>query len=85
MYKYYSFTLFTLNTKGGAEITSEKCTKEVDGNIVPCNEAESILKMLDKVSKVGGNPSTQNVKALLFSPNGGLIKEEEVIKDAIAE
>lgn len=80
MYKYYSMTIFTLNTSGGAEIVTEKCTKEVDGTVVPCNETESILKVHDKISKVGGNKATQSIKCILFSPNGDIIKVGDVNK-----
>lgn len=80
MYNYYSLVTFTLNTNGGAEIVLEKLTKEVDGKVVPCDKAESELKLHDKISKVGGNKSTQNIKCVLLDANGDLSKIEEVIK-----
>lgn len=80
MYNYFSLVTFTLNTSGGAEIVLEKLTKEVDGNVVPCDEAESILKLHDKMTKVGGNKATQDIKCVLFNPNGDIIKIDEVIK-----
>lgn len=85
MYNYFSLVTFTLNTNGGAEIVSEKLTKEVDGTVVPCNETESIMKLHDKISKVGGNKATQSIKCVLFNPNGDVIKFEEVNKEPIAE
>lgn len=85
MYNYYSLTTFTLNTKGGAEITTEKLTKEVDGVVVPCDETESILKLHDKLSKVGGNKATQSIKCVLFNPNGDMIKVEELNKPQTVE
>jgi hypothetical protein len=85
MYNYFSLVTFTLNTSGGAEIVSEKLTKEVDGVVVPCNKAESELKLHDKISKVGGNKATQNIKCVLFNPNGDIIKIDEVEKETVTE
>ena len=50
MYNYYSLVTFTLNTSGGAEIVSEKLTKEVDGNVVPCDETiTSVNRLSSKI------------------------------------
>lgn len=80
MYNYYFLTTITLNTSGGANATTENLTKEVDGKLVPCTEEESILKMFNKLSSVGGNKATQSIKCLLLNPNGDIIKVEEVSK-----
>lgn len=73
----------TVNTNGGESETVEHLYKEVEGQLVPCTESESILKMLDKASKIGGNGATKAVKCMLFNPNGDIIKIEEVIKDSV--
>lgn len=85
MYNYFSLVTFTLNTSGGAEIVSEKLTKEVDEKVVPCDKAESELKLHDKITKVGGNKATQRIRCVLFNPNGDIEKIDEVIKPQTAE
>lgn len=47
-------------------------------------EEEAKLDMLSKTSTTGKNDKVQSVKAMLFNPNGDLIKNEEV-KDAHAK
>lgn len=81
MYKNYKLVTFILNVNGGESETVEHLQKEVEGKYVDLTESEAILKMFDKVSKIGGNPSTKNIKCMLFNPNGDLIKIEEVIKE----
>lgn len=78
MYKSYKLVMLILNVKGGESETVEHLYKEVDGVLVPMNENEATLDMLDKTSKLGKNASVQNVKAMLFNPNGDLVKIEEV-------
>lgn len=80
MYVYYRLLTLTLNTSGGASETIEKMTKEVEGAVAPCTKEESILKMFNKLSSVGGNPATQSIKCLLLDVEGGVIKVEEVTK-----
>ncbi len=72
--------MFMVNAKGGESETVTHLYKEVDGQLVPMTEEESILKMLKETSTIGGNDATQNVKAMLFNPDGNLIKVEEVKK-----
>ena len=81
MYKSFKLVMFIVNINGGESETVTHLYNEVDGTLVPMTESESVLKMLSEVSKIGGNDSTQSVKAMLFNPNGDLIKIEEVIKD----
>lgn len=85
MYEYYRLLTLILNSKGASSETIEKMTKEVDGVVVPCTKEESILKMFNKLSSVGGNPATQSIKCLLIDPNGGVIKVEEVTKPVVTE
>lgn len=73
--------MFMVNVKGGESETVTHLYKEVDGTLVPMTESESVLKMLSEVSKIGGNASTQSVKAILYNPNGEAIKIEEIKKD----
>ena len=81
MYVYYRLLTLTLNTSGGSAETIEKMTKEVDGQIVPCNKSESQLKMYNKLSTVGSNPATQSIKCMLIDENGGIIETKEVVKE----
>lgn len=81
MYKSYKLVIFMVNAKGGESETVDHLYKEVDGSLVPMDENEAILKMLSETARIGGNPSVQRVKAMLFDTNGGLIKIEEVIKE----
>lgn len=85
MYKSYKIVMFIVNVKGGESETVEHLYKEVEGKLVPMNEDEAILDMLDKTAKFGKNASVQHVKAMLFSPNGDSIKTEEVIKPIVVE
>lgn len=85
MYKSYKLVMFIVNVKGGESETADHLYKEVDGKLVPMNEDESKLKMLSEVSRIGGNASTQSIKATLFNPNGDSIKTEEVIKPIVVE
>lgn len=80
MYKSYKLVMFMVNVKGGESETVEHLYKEVDGVLVPMTEEEAILKTLKETSTIGGNPSTQSVKAMLFNASGDMIKIEEVIK-----
>lgn len=83
MYKSYKLVMFIVNPSGGESETVEHLYHEVDGKLVPMNENEAILETLSKTSSIGKNPKVQNVKSLLFNPNGDIIKIEEVIKDEI--
>ncbi len=76
--------MIIVNTKGGESETVSQMTKEVNGEVVPMTEEESKLKMLSEVSRIGGNPTTQIVKAMLFNLNGDIIKIED-IKKPVAE
>ena len=80
MYKSFKMLLMIVNTKGGESETVEHLYKEVDGKLVPMTEEEAKLKLLDTVSKTGGNALTQAIKGILFNPNGDEIKIEEIIK-----
>lgn len=80
MYKSYKLVTFMVNTKGGESETVEHLYKEVDGVNVTMTEEESILKMLKDTSTIGGNPNVQSIKAMLFNPNGDMIKIEEIKK-----
>lgn len=80
MYKSYKLLIFTVNVEGGENETVEHLYKEVNGQLVPMTEDEAILKMLKDTSTIGGNASTQSIKAILFDPNGDWIKIEEVTK-----
>ena len=80
MYVYYRLLTLTLNTSGGSAETIEKMTKEVDGQIVPCTKEEALVKFYNKLSSVGGNPSTKSIKCMLIDDNGGVIKTEELVK-----
>ena len=84
MYKSYKLVMFIVNPSGGESETVEHLYNEVDGKLVPMNENEAILELLSKTSTTGKNAKVQSVKAMLFNPNGDLIKIEEIIKD-IAE
>lgn len=80
MYKSYKLVMFMVNINGGESETVDHLYKEVDGKLVPMTESEAVLETLSKTSKLGGNPSVQNVLAILFNPNGAIVKTEEVIK-----
>lgn len=79
-YKSYKLVMFIVNPKGGESETVEHLYKEVNGELIPMTEDEAILKMLKETSTVGGNDKVQNVKAMLFNPDGNMIKVEEVKK-----
>lgn len=79
-YKSYKLVMFMVNVKGGESETVEHLYKEVDGKLVPMTETEAILKMLRETSAIGGNDEVQNVKAMLFNPDGNMIKTEEIMK-----
>lgn len=83
MYKTYMLTTITLNTNDKSAVNTEQLYKEVNGENVPCTEGEAVLKCLNKVSSVGGNPATQAIKCILLNPNGDEIKIEEVIKPTV--
>ena len=79
-YKSYKLVMFMVNAKGGESETVTHLYKEVNGELVPMTEEESILKMLKETSTIGGNDATLNVKAMLFNADGNMIKVEEVKK-----
>lgn len=79
-YKSYKLVMFMVNVNGGESETVEHLYKEVDGKNVPMTEEQSILKMLKETSTIGGNDAVQNVKAMLYNPEGNMIKVEEVKK-----
>ena len=83
MYESFKLVIFMVNTNGGESETVEHLYKEVDGKLVPMTEEEATLKMLKETSTVGGNDKVQNVKAMLFNPNGDMIKTEEVRKPVV--
>lgn len=83
MYNTYYLVTFMRNIEGGASSTTESMTKEVEGQIVPCTEAEAKIKMAHKLDTVGGNPSTQSIKCILFNADGNAIKVDEIIKDIV--
>lgn len=78
MFNNYKLVTLTLNTKGGEAQTIEAMTKEVDGEIVPCTPKEAKLKFLNKLSSVGGNPATQNIKCILLDDNGNPVNVDEL-------
>ena len=80
MYKSFKLVMFMVNAKGGESETVEHLYKEVNEKLIPMTEEESILKMLKEISTIGGNDTVQNVKAMLFNPDGNLFKVEEVKK-----
>ena len=80
MFKSYKLVMFMVNTNGGESETVTHLYKEVDSQLVPMDENESILKMLSEVARIGGNPSTYALKAYLYNPDGDFIKFEEVSK-----
>lgn len=83
MYNTFYLVTFTRNIKGGASSTTEAMTKEVEGVVVPCTKAEAELKMAHKLDTVGGNPSTQSIKCILFNADGNATKVDEIIKDIV--
>ena len=80
MYKSFKLVMFMVNAKGGESETVEHLYKEVDKKLVPMTEEESIIKMFKEISTICGNDAVQNVKAMLFNPDGNLFKVEEVKK-----
>lgn len=84
MYKSFKLVTFIVNVNGGESETAERLYKEVEGTLVPMTESEAILKMLKDTSTIGGNPSVQSIKAMLFNSDGNMIKVEEVTKPVTA-
>lgn len=80
MYKSYKLLTMTVNIKGGENETIEHLYKEVDGKLVPMNEAEAIFKMAKDFSTIGGNASVHAIKCILINPSGLIHKSNEYIK-----